>query len=290
MIGMMDKDKFEKFPNACVDANGSLRVAAAVGTGSDHYDRVAQLIDEGVDAIIVDTAHGHSKAVTDMVTYIRRLRAGHLDVIAGNIATGDAALALIDAGADAVKVGIGSGSICTTRIVAGIGMPQITAIMNVADACSLHNIPLIADGGMRMSGDLVKALAAGASSLMMGSLLAGTNEAPGEIIEINSKKLKAHRGMGSTGAMNEGSADRYGQAALKALGRKLTPEGVEAYIAYKGALNDVIDPLLGGIRAGMGYTGCATIDALRTTPYFTKITNAGLRESHPHSLDSIKSD
>ncbi len=288
LITVNDFQKAESFPNACKDDQGRLRVGAAVGTGADTPARVEALIEAGVDVLVVDTAHGHSQGVLDRVRWIKT-HFPHMQVIGGNIATGDAALALLDAGADAVKVGIGPGSICTTRIVAGIGVPQITAIDLVARALN-NQIPLIADGGIRYSGDIAKAIAAGANCIMVGSLLAGTEEAPGEVELFQGRYYKAYRGMGSLGAMSQrggGSADRYFQDASAGV-EKLVPEGIEGRVAYKGPMNGIIHQLIGGLRSSMGYTGSADIASMRTLPKFVKITAAGMKESHVHDVTITK--
>lgn len=288
LITVNDFQKAERFPNACKDDQGRLRVGAAVGTGADTPARVEALIEAGVDVLVVDTAHGHSQGVLDRVRWIKT-HFPHMQVIGGNIATGDAALALLDAGADAVKVGIGPGSICTTRIVAGIGVPQITAIDLVARALN-NQIPLIADGGIRYSGDIAKAIAAGANCIMVGSLLAGTEEAPGEVELFQGRYYKAYRGMGSLGAMSQrggGSADRYFQDASAGV-EKLVPEGIEGRVAYKGPMNGIIHQLIGGLRSSMGYTGSADISTMRTLPKFVKITAAGMKESHVHDVTITK--
>lgn len=271
------KDK----PLACKDEQGRLRVAAAIGVTGDSIERANALVEAGVDAIIIDTAHGHSKGVADMLRQVKKLHP-NIDIIVGNIATGEAAKMLVEAGADAVKVGIGPGSICTTRIIAGVGMPQISAIYDVACALKGTGVPLIADGGLRYSGDIVKALAAGASSVMMGSLLAGTEESPGETVIFNGRKFKTYRGMGSLSAMQQGSKDRYFQDAEDDI-KKLVPEGIEARVPFKGSLQEVVYQMVGGLRAGMGYCGAATVDELHHTK-FTHITAAGYAESHPHGV------
>lgn len=287
LITVNDFTKAENNPNAAKDDKGRLRVGAAVGTGADTDERVAALVQAGVDVIVVDTAHGHSKGVIDKVAYIKKAYP-KVQVIGGNIATGDAALALLDAGADAVKVGIGPGSICTTRIIAGVGVPQISAIDGVASALK-EQIPLIADGGIRFSGDMAKALAAGASCIMVGSLLAGTEEAPGEVELFQGRYYKAYRGMGSLGAMSgqNGSSDRYFQDAKDGL-EKLVPEGIEGRVPYKGPVAGIIDQLAGGLRSSMGYTGCANIDEMRKKPQFVKVTSAGMKESHVHDVQITK--
>ncbi len=287
LITVNDFRKAELYPNASKDGFGRLRVGAAVGTGPETPDRVVALIDAGVDVLVVDTAHGHSNGVIERVRWIKR-EFPHMQVIGGNIATGDAALALLDAGADAVKVGIGPGSICTTRIVAGIGVPQISAIDNVARALN-DQIPLIADGGIRYSGDLAKAIAAGASSIMVGSLLAGTEEAPGEVELFQGRYFKAYRGMGSLGAMSgrTGSSDRYFQDAKDGV-EKLVPEGIEGRVPYKGPMSGIVHQLVGGLRSSMGYTGSADIPTMRREPKFVKITSAGMQESHVHDVTITK--
>ena len=269
------------FPRAARDGAGKLRVGAAVGVGEGTEARVELLVKAGVDAIVVDTAHGHSKGVVERVGWIKRNHAG-VDVVGGNIATGAAARALLDAGVDGVKVGIGPGSICTTRIVAGVGVPQLTAIDNVATALHGADVPVIADGGIRYSGDVAKALAAGATCVMLGGLLAGTDEAPGEVISVDGRRTKCYRGMGSLGAMKDGSADRYFQESSA---EKLVAEGVEARVPYKGPVAPILFQLAGGLRAAMGYCGCATIDELRTRAEFVEITAAGIRESHVHDVE-----
>jgi IMP dehydrogenase len=287
LITVNDFSKAENNPNACKDAQGRLRVGAAVGTGAETESRVSALVEADVDVIIVDTAHGHSKGVIDRVAWIKKTFP-HIQVIGGNIATGDAALALRDAGADAVKVGIGPGSICTTRIIAGIGMPQISAIDSVASALK-DSIPLIADGGIRFSGDMAKAIAAGASCIMVGSLLAGTEEAPGEVELFQGRYYKAYRGMGSLGAMSgqNGSSDRYFQDAKDGV-EKLVPEGIEGRVPYKGPVSGIVNQLTGGLRSSMGYTGCATIEEMRSKPEFVRVTSAGMKESHVHDVQITK--
>jgi IMP dehydrogenase len=287
LITVNDFRKAELYPNACKDEQGRLRVGAAVGTGADTPARVEALIEAGADVLVVDTAHGHSNGVIERVRWIKT-HYPHMQVIGGNIATGDAALALLDAGADAVKVGIGPGSICTTRIVAGIGVPQISAIDNVARALN-EQIPLIADGGIRFSGDVAKAIAAGASAIMVGSLLAGTEEAPGDVELFQGRYYKAYRGMGSLGAMSgsSGSSDRYFQDAKDGV-EKLVPEGIEGRVPYKGPMNGIVHQLMGGLRSSMGYTGCANIAEMRSKPQFVKITAAGMKESHVHDVQITK--
>ncbi len=283
LVTVKDIEKSTQYPNACKDNQGRLRVGAAVGTGDGGYERAQALADAEVDVIIVDTAHGHSKAVLDTVTRIRRIQSNSVDVIAGNVATADAAKALIDAGADAVKVGIGPGSICTTRVVAGVGVPQLTAIMDVAEACHLRDVPVIADGGIRFSGDLGKAIAAGADVVMLGSMFAGTDEAPGEMVLFQGRSYKTYRGMGSVGAMSQGSADRYFQGQVRET-QKLVPEGIEGRVPYKGPMGAVIHQLTGGLRAAMGYTGSKTIADMKDKAQFVRMTGAGYRESHVHDV------
>ena len=287
LITLKDIQKAQDHPNACKDSQGQLRVAAAVGTGEDTEQRVAALAAAGVDIIVVDTAHGHSLGVLNKVRWIKK-NYPDIQVVGGNIATGEAALALVEAGADGVKVGIGPGSICTTRIVAGIGVPQITAVSNVADSLKGSGIPLVADGGIRFSGDIAKAIAAGAYLVMVGGLLAGTDESPGEVELFQGRSYKAYRGMGSLGAMSQsqGSSDRYFQDASAV--EKLVPEGIEGRVASKGPLENVVHQLMGGVRASMGYTGCKTIDEMRTRPKFIRITNAGIGESHVHDITITK--
>jgi IMP dehydrogenase len=286
LITVKDIRKSTEHPNASKDDQGKLRVGAAVGVGPDNDERVELLVAAGVDVIVVDTAHGHSQGVLDRVKWVKR-RFSHVEVIGGNIATADAAKALMDHGADAVKVGIGPGSICTTRIVAGVGVPQITAISNVSKALEGTGIPCIADGGIRFSGDISKALAAGASSVMMGSMFAGTEEAPGEVILYQGRSYKSYRGMGSLGAMTDGSADRYFQDASNNAD-KLVPEGIEGRVPYKGSVLAILYQLVGGVRSSMGYCGCATIDELRDKAQFVEITSAGMRESHVHDVQITK--
>jgi len=282
LITVKDMEKAQAYPMACKDAQGRLRVGAATGVGKDGLERALALIDAGVDMVVVDTAHGHSRGVIDAVAEIKK-RSNHAQVMAGNIATGDAARALIDAGADAVKVGIGPGTICTTRIVAGVGVPQLSAVMDVAEVAAKQGVPLIADGGIKFSGDIVKAIAAGASAVMIGSLFAGTEESPGEVFLYQGRSYKSYRGMGSLGAMARGSADRYFQAEVND-NLKLVPEGIEGRVAYKGPVETVIHQLVGGLRAGMGYTGNRTIAELQTKAEFRRITSAGWRESHVHDV------
>jgi IMP dehydrogenase len=286
LITVKDISKSTEHPNAAKDAEGKLLVGAAVGVGPDNDERIELLVAAGVDVIVVDTAHGHSQGVLDRVKWVKR-RFPQVEVIGGNIATADAAKALLDAGADAVKVGIGPGSICTTRIVAGVGVPQITAISNVAKALEGSGVPCIADGGIRFSGDISKALAAGASTVMMGSMFAGTEEAPGEVILFQGRSYKSYRGMGSLGAMADGSADRYFQDAANNAD-KLVPEGIEGRVPYKGSVLAILYQLVGGVRSSMGYCGCATIDELRQKAEFVEITSAGMRESHVHDVQITK--
>ena len=281
LITFKDIIKNRMRPNACKDKYGRLRVAAAVGVTGDVFDRVEALSNASVDAIVIDTAHGHTKGVFDVLKEVK-LAYPHIDIVVGNIATGVAAQALIDAGADAVKVGIGPGSICTTRIVAGIGVPQLTAVMDVSEVTLKNNIPLIADGGIRYSGDIVKALVGGASTVMLGSIIAGVEEAPGDTIIFEGRKFKSYRGMGSIDAMEKGSKDRYFQST-EVDAKKLVPEGIVGRVAYKGTLSEVIHQMIGGLRAGMGYTGSATISDLDNAE-FLKITAAGVAESHPHDV------
>ncbi len=286
LITVKDMQKSTDHPFACKDERGRLRVGAAVSTGSDTDERVAALVEAGVDVIVVDTAHGHSKGVLDRVAAIKRKYGDTLQVIGGNIATAEAALALADAGADAVKVGIGPGSICTTRVVAGVGVPQITAVMNVANALQ-NRIPLISDGGVRYSGDFAKAIAAGAAAVMVGSMLAGTEEAPGDVELFQGRSYKSYRGMGSLGAMAEGSKDRYFQDTTREV-EKLVPEGIEGRVPFKGPMAAIVHQMVGGLRASMGYTGCASIEEVRTKTRFVKITSAGMRESHVHDVTITK--
>ncbi|MDD5585449.1 MAG: IMP dehydrogenase [Alphaproteobacteria bacterium] len=283
LLTVKDIEKARLHPNACKDDMGRLRAAAAIGTGNDGLVRAELLMEANVDVIVVDTAHGHSSKVLSQVARIRKL-SHKTQIIAGNVASADGAKALIDAGADGVKVGIGPGSICTTRIVAGVGVPQLTAIMDAVSVCRKQNIPVIADGGIKYSGEIAKAIAAGADSVMLGSLFAGTDEAPGEVVLYQGRSYKSYRGMGSLGAMAEGSADRYFQKADKSNPDKLVPEGVEGRVPYKGAMAQVIHQLLGGLRSAMGYTGAAAIADLQKNAKFVRITNAGLRESHVHDV------
>ncbi|MCP4187919.1 MAG: IMP dehydrogenase [Gammaproteobacteria bacterium] len=285
MITVKDIIKSSVYPLACKDEQGRLRVGAAVGTGAETDDRVKALVEAEVDVIVVDTAHGHSRGVLDRVSWIKQ-RYPEIQVIGGNIATAAAARDLAEAGADAVKVGIGPGSICTTRIVAGVGVPQISAISNVAEALKDLDVPLIADGGIRFSGDISKALVAGAHCVMIGSMFAGTEEAPGEVELFQGRSYKSYRGMGSIAAMQKGSSDRYFQA--DSADEKLVPEGIEGRVPFKGPLVDTIHQLLGGVRSSMGYVGCGTIDELRTKPEFVKVTSAGMAESHVHDVTITK--
>jgi len=285
MITVKDITKSSVYPLACKDEHGRLRVGAAVGTGADTEDRVRALVDAEVDVIVVDTAHGHSSGVIKRVAWVKQ-QFPDIQVIGGNIATGAAAIDLVAAGADAVKVGIGPGSICTTRIVAGVGVPQITAISNVAEALKDTGIPVIADGGIRFSGDVAKALVAGAYSVMIGSMFAGTDEAPGEVELFQGRSYKSYRGMGSIAAMQKGSSDRYFQA--DSADEKLVPEGVEGRVPFKGPLANTLHQLLGGVRSSMGYVGCLTIDDMRERPEFVKVTSAGMHESHVHDVTITK--
>jgi IMP dehydrogenase len=282
LITVKDIEKAQRFPNACKDERGRLRVAAAVGVGADGLHRAEALLDAGCDVIVIDTAHGHSRGVLQAISAVKRL-SNYTQVIAGNIATADGAKALIDAGADAIKVGIGPGSICTTRIVAGVGVPQLTAILDSVSAARDRNIPVIADGGIKYSGDLAKAIAAGADCGMIGSLFAGTEEAPGEVQLYQGRSYKTYRGMGSVGAMARGSADRYFQQEVSET-LKLVPEGVEGRVPYKGPVANIIHQLVGGLKAAMGYTGNETIAAMQRNCTFHRITGAGLRESHVHDI------
>ena len=283
LITVKDIEKSTLYPQASKDAQGRLMVGAAVGTGNTGVERVEAMMDAGLDVVVVDTAHGHSKNVLETVARIAKLRKNNLQIIAGNIATGDAARALIDVGADAVKVGIGPGSICTTRVVAGVGVPQLTAVMDVAEACAKSGTPVIADGGIKYSGDLAKAVAAGADCVMLGSLFAGTDEAPGEVVLYQGRSYKTYRGMGSVGAMVRGSADRYFQGAVKQA-QKLVPEGIEGRVPYKGPVANVIHQMVGGLRASMGYTGNRTIEDMKANAEFLRMTSAGFRESHVHDV------
>lgn len=290
LMTVKDITKQTDFPNAARDGQGQLRVGAAVGVGPGTEERVELLVKAGVDAVVVDTAHGHSQGVIERVRWVKQ-NFPQVDVIGGNIATGAAALALVEAGADAVKVGIGPGSICTTRIIAGVGVPQITAIDNVSTALRGTGVPLIADGGIRYSGDIAKAIAAGASTVMMGGAFAGTEEAPGEVILYQGRSYKSYRGMGSIGAMKAGSADRYFQEndeSANPNADKLVPEGIEGRVPYKGSVVSIIFQFAGGLRASMGYCGCASIEEMRTRAEFVEITSAGIRESHVHDVQITK--
>ncbi|MCZ8311485.1 MAG: IMP dehydrogenase [Magnetospirillum sp.] len=286
LITVKDIEKAQRFPNASKDEKGRLRVAAATGVGPDGDARAEALFDAEVDIVVVDTAHGHSQGVIDSVRRIRKL-GNYTQIIAGNVATAEGAKALIDAGADAIKVGIGPGSICTTRIVAGVGVPQLTAVMDCVAAAKAAGVPVIADGGIKFSGDLAKALAAGASCAMIGSLFAGTDEAPGEVFLYQGRSYKSYRGMGSVGAMARGSADRYFQQEIKD-SLKLVPEGVEGRVPYKGPVGAVVHQLVGGLRAAMGYTGSRSLQDLAANARFVRITNAGLRESHVHDVALVR--
>ena len=283
LVTIKDIQKMVKYPNSCKDANGRLRVAAAIGVGNGTFERAQALIEAGVDALVIDTAHGHSLGVISQVAKIREAFP-QVDIVAGNVATGEATEALIKAGVDGVKVGIGPGSICTTRVIAGIGVPQLTAIMDSAEVAAKYDVPIIGDGGIKYSGDIVKALAAGSSCVMMGSLLAGTEESPGEVEIYQGRSFKVYRGMGSLAAMKQGSKDRYFQENAS----KLVPEGIEGRVPYKGTVADTIYQMLGGVRAGMGYCGAENLPALRGKAQFVKITAAGLLESHPHDVQITK--
>ena len=285
LIGLMtvkDIEKAQLFPHACKDPHGRLRVGAAVGTGAAGLERAEALIDAGVDVLVIDTAHGHSAGVLELVARVRRAN-NAVQVIAGNVATAAGARALIDAGADAVKVGIGPGSICTTRVIAGVGVPQLTALLEITEHCREAGVPVIADGGIRTSGDLAKAIAAGASCAMIGSLFAGTDESPGEVYLYQGRSYKAYRGMGSLGAMARGSADRYFQEEVRE-SLKLVPEGIEGQVPYRGPVAQIVHQLVGGLRAAMGYTGNATIAAMQRHCTFLRVTQAGVRESHVHDV------
>lgn len=289
LITIKDIEKIKKYPNSCKDHLGRLRVGAAVGVGQDLMERTAKLVSANVDVVVIDTAHGHSEMVIQAVRDVRA-RYPELELVAGNVATAEATRALIEAGADAVKVGVGPGSICTTRVVAGVGVPQMTAIMDCSSEAKKWGIPIIADGGIKYSGDVTKALAAGADSVMIGSLFAGTDESPGETIIFQGRTYKVYRGMGSLEAMKEGSKDRYFQEDSEEsdLAKKLVPEGIVGRVPYRGLLAETIHQLVGGLRSGMGYLGCADIQALQTKPTFCQITPAGLREGHVHDVIIIK--
>jgi IMP dehydrogenase len=287
LVTVKDIQKASDYPNACKDDQERLRVGAGVGTGPDSETRVAALVEAGADLVVVDTAHGHSRRVIEQVREIK-VRYPDLAVMAGNIATAEGARALRDAGVDGVKVGIGPGSICTTRIVAGVGVPQVTAVAEVAEALQGTDIPLIADGGIRYSGDLTKAIAAGAHAVMIGSMFAGTEEAPGEVELYQGRSYKSYRGMGSIAAMQQGSSDRYFQESAASSGRKLVPEGIEGRVPYKGSVLTIIRQLIGGLRSGMGYVGCRDVESMRTEPRFVRITGAGMRESHVHDVSITK--
>ncbi|KFB10828.1 IMP dehydrogenase [Nitratireductor basaltis] len=282
LITVKDIEKSQLNPNACKDAKGRLRAAAATSVGEDGFERAERLIDAGVDLLVIDTAHGHSQRVLDAVARAKKL-SNSVRILAGNVATADGTKALIDAGADAVKIGIGPGSICTTRVVAGVGMPQLSAIMTAAEVAQKEGISIIADGGIKYSGDLAKALAAGAAAAMVGSLLAGTDESPGEVYLYQGRSFKAYRGMGSVGAMARGSADRYFQAEVRDT-LKLVPEGIEGQVPYKGPTGNVLHQLTGGLKAAMGYVGAPTLEEFQKKATFVRISNAGLRESHPHDV------
>ncbi|MGF1547594.1 MAG: IMP dehydrogenase [Thiotrichales bacterium] len=286
LITVKDIQKSSDFPNACKDDQGRLRVGAAVGTGGDTEERIAALVEAGVDVIVVDTAHGHSQGVLNRVAWVKN-HYPDLQVIGGNIATGEAARALVDAGADAVKVGIGPGSICTTRIVAGVGVPQIGAITSVLEGLKGSNVPMIADGGIRYSGDIAKAIASGAHSIMVGSMFAGTEEAPGEVELYQGRSYKSYRGMGSLGAMAQGSSDRYFQETSRGV-EKFVPEGIEGRVPYKGPMAAIVHQMMGGLRASMGYVGCSNITEMRQKPQFVRISSAGMRESHVHDVSITK--
>jgi len=286
LFTVKDIEKAQLHPTAAKDEDGRLRTGAAIGTGDGNFSRAEALMDADIDLIVVDTAHGHSKHVIDMVKRLRRHN-NRVQIVAGNIATGDAAKALIDAGVDGLKVGIGPGSICTTRVVAGVGVPQLTAVMDVATVAMRHDVPVIADGGIKSSGDLAKAIAAGADCVMMGGIFAGTDEAPGEVILYQGRSYKSYRGMGSVGAMVRGSADRYSQGSVKE-SQKLVPEGVEGRVPSKGPIANVIHQMVGGLRASMGYTGAKTIPEMKEKAQFIRMTGAGYRESHVHDVTITK--
>jgi IMP dehydrogenase len=282
LITYRDITKMRIKPNACKDQYGRLRVAAAVGVTPDIVERVSALVDSNVDAVIIDTAHGHSKGVVTALKTVKN-KFQNLDIVVGNVATGSAAKYLVDAGADAIKVGVGPGSICTTRVVAGVGVPQLSAVLDVAEAIKGSGVPIIADGGIRFTGDIVKAIAAGADSVMLGSLLAGTKESPGETIIYEGRKYKTYRGMGSVEAMAQGSKDRYFQDVEDDI-KKLVPEGIVGRVPYKGDMGEVMYQFIGGLRAGMGYCGAKDIETLQETARFVRITTAGVAESHPHDV------
>jgi len=286
LITIKDIEKIRKYPDSCKDDLGRLRVGAAVGVGQDALDRIERLIAANVDVVVIDTAHGHSEGVLQTVRTVKRSHPG-LELVAGNVATAEGTRALIEAGVDAVKVGVGPGSICTTRVVAGIGVPQITAIMDCADEARKHGVPIIADGGIKFSGEITKAIAAGADSVMIGSLFAGTEESPGETILYQGRTYKVYRGMGSIEAMKEGSKDRYFQGDVEAE-KKLVPEGIVGRVPYRGSLADTVYQLTGGLRAGMGYLGCRTLEELRSKPRFIQVTPAGLKEGHVHDVIILK--
>jgi len=282
LITYKDILKLHRYPNACKDNFGRLRCAAAVGVTADTLERVEALVKAGVDAVVIDTAHGHSKGVIETLKKVKAAFGDKIDVIVGNIATGAAAKALVEAGADGVKVGIGPGSICTTRVIAGVGVPQLTAVIDVAEALKGTGVPIIADGGIRYTGDIAKAIAGGASTIMIGSMLAGTEESPGETIIYEGRKFKSYRGMGSLEAMQHGSKDRYFQDAEDDI-KKLVPEGISGRVPFKGSVMEVMHQIIGGLRAGMGYCGAANIEQLQEAK-FIRITNAGIKESHPHDV------
>ncbi|HOB09441.1 MAG TPA: IMP dehydrogenase [Limnochordia bacterium] len=284
LITIKDIEKARQYPNSAKDAHGRLRVAAAVGVGHDVMERASALVKAGVDVLVIDTAHGHSKRVVETTTLLKQEFGSQVDIISGNIATAEAAEALIAAGADAIKVGVGPGSICTTRIISGVGVPQLTAIWDCAQVAQKYGVPVIADGGIRYSGDIVKALAAGADAVMLGSIMAGTEESPGEIEIYQGRSYKVYRGMGSLGAMKAGSRDRYFQEDSS----KLVPEGVEGRVPYKGSVSETVFQLVGGLRSGMGYCGARNIKALKENARFVRITPAGMHESHPHSVQITK--
>ena len=286
MVRNVKEAALDLMQDAAVDGNGRLLVGAAVGVGEKNIERVKALVEAGVDIIAVDSAHGHSIGVIETVRAIHQLYPD-LDLVGGNIVTAEAAMALIEAGANVVKVGVGPGSICTTRVVAGVGVPQLTAVNDVYQVAKEHKVGVIADGGIKFSGDVVKALAAGADVVMMGGLLAGCEETPGEILDVYGKKVKTYVGMGSLSAMQRGSSDRYFQGGQTEL-KKLVPEGIEATVPYKGPIADVLYQMMGGLRSGMGYCGCETVESLKVNAKFVKITNAGLKESHPHDVDNVK--